>query len=269
MTAEKKLTLRDLASLYEADKKIVALTAYDTPTARLADESGVHIVLVGDSVGMTTLGYPNTLLVTLEQSLHHTAAVARGVRRALVVGDMPFLSFHMHSDETLRNAGRYIQEARADAVKLEGGRAVALTVARLVECGIPVMGHVGLLPQKVVVDGGYRVHGRTETEAEAIIADARALEDAGAFSVILEGLPQALSARITASVGIPTIGIGAGPHCSGQIQVVHDILGWSEDFNPRHAKRYANLARDIRAAISEYADDVTRGNFPGKDQTTP
>jgi 3-methyl-2-oxobutanoate hydroxymethyltransferase len=259
----KHLTIRDLRRLYEAGEKIVALTAYDSTMAGLMDGGAVHVVLVGDSLGMTMLGYANTLPVTLEQSLHHTAAVARVVRRAMVVGDMPFMSYHVNDDEAVRNAGRYLQEAGASAVKLEGGAEIVPTVKRLVHCGIPVMGHVGLLPQHVVAEGGYRLHGKTEREADSIIADAVAIAEAGAFAMVIEGVTAELGRRITEAVRVPTIGIGAGPHTSGQIQVVHDILGLSDDFKPRHAKRYAELASEIRRVVEAYSREVGSGEFPG------
>jgi 3-methyl-2-oxobutanoate hydroxymethyltransferase len=265
--APRKLTLRDWRKLHQDGQRLVVLTAYDYVTARLADEAGIHLLLVGDSLGMTVLGYPNTLAVTLEQSLHHTAAVVRGTRRALVIGDMPFLSYHVSADEAVRHAGRYLQEAGADGVKLEGGRTMAPTVRRLVDCGIPVMGHIGLQPQKVISDGGYRVHGRTPEEAAALLDDARALQDAGAFAIVLEGLPRALAGEITRAIQIPTIGIGAGPECSGQVQVVHDILGLFEDFVPKHTKRYAHLAQTMREVFAQYRDEVQRGEFPGDSQS--
>jgi len=259
----KQLTIRGLRQLYEKHEKIVALTAYDATMAGLMDSGEVHVVLVGDSLGMTMLGYSNTLAVTLEQSLHHTMAVSRVVKRAMVVGDMPFMSYHVNDDETVRNAGRYLQEAGAGAVKLEGGAEIAGTIKRLAHCGIPVMGHVGLLPQHVVAEGGYRLHGKSEAEAERIIADAVAVADAGAFAIVIEGVTADLGRRITEAVSVPTIGIGAGPHTSGQIQVVHDILGLFETFKPRHAKRYAELATEIRRVVSDYSRDVGSGEFPG------
>jgi len=267
MAKSKKMTLRDLRKLYRDGTKIVALTAYDALMGRLADQADVHIVLVGDSLGMTVLGYQNTLAVTLDQSLHHTSAVVRGVNRALVIGDMPFLSFQINGDETVRNAGRYLQEAGADGVKLEGGKIVAAMVSRLVGCGIPVMGHIGILPQRVIAEGGYRVQGKNEEEAKALCEDARALADSGAFALILEGIPTSLSKQITELVDIPTIGIGAGPHCNGQIQVAHDILGLFEDWIPRHAKRYGTLGEEIRSIFSRYAGEVKAGEFPGEEHS--
>lgn len=263
----RKLGVRELCQLASSGEKIVAVTAYDYVFGRLADEVGCHVVLVGDSLGMTVLGYKTTVPVTLEESLHHTKAVVRGVAHAMVVGDMPFLTYNITEEEALRNAGRYLQEAGADAVKLEGGRSMASTIRRLVKAGIPVMGHIGILPQCVLSEGGYRVHGKTADEAAELEDDAMAVQEAGAFSVVLEGLTAALAERITRALDIPTIGIGAGPGCAGQIQVIHDILGLYEDFVPRHTKRYAELAHAVRQALAAYRDDVTRGVFPGKDHS--
>jgi 3-methyl-2-oxobutanoate hydroxymethyltransferase len=254
--------VRKIRELHASQVPIICLTAYDALFARLADEAGVHVLLVGDSLGMTVLGYSNTIPVTLEQSLHHTAAVVRGRRRAMVIGDMPFLTYQVTPEEALRNAGRYLQEAGADGVKLEGGQQMAPTIERLVQAGIPVLGHIGILPQSVLAEGGYRVHGRDPAEAEALLADAQAVAAAGAFAVVLEGMPVELSRKITESIDIPTIGIGAGPHCSGQIQVVNDILGLFEDFVPRHAKRYVNLAAEAQTAISAFCLDVSERQFP-------
>ena len=262
--APRKLGVCDLQSMAANGERIVALTAYDALTAKLVDESGVHLILVGDSLGMTMLGYETTIPVTLADSLHHTAAVARCAKTAMIVGDMPFLTYHISVEEALRNAGRYLQEAGADAVKLEGGVTVAPVIRRLVQAGIPVLGHIGLLPQSVKTEGGYRVHGRTPEEAAALQEDARTVQEAGAFGIVLEGGPMQLSAEITESLDIPTIGIGAGPGCDGQIQVIHDILGLFEEFTPRHAKRYANLAQLTRQAIASYRDEVVAGAFPSE-----
>ena len=266
-TPDAKLTVRDLLRMREKGEPIIALTAYDALMARLADEAGTQLILVGDSLGMTLLGYATTIPVTLEQSLHHTAAVVRGARRALVIGDMPFMTYQITPEEALRNAARYLQEAGADGVKLEGGQNMAPTVARLVAAGVPVLGHIGLLPQHVAATGGYRVHGRTAVEAEALEADAHALEEAGAFAVVLESMPTALAERITGQLRIPTIGIGAGPGCAGQIQVVYDLLGMFERFVPKHTKAYASLAGEIRRALTAYREDVSARKFPGPDQS--
>jgi len=262
-----KISVRDLWRLRAEGNKIIALTAYDALMARLADEAGAHLILVGDSMGNTLLGYKTTIPVTLEQSLHHTAAVVRGASRALVIGDMPFMTYQITPEAALRNAARYLQEAGADGVKLEGGRIMAPTIARLVQAGVPVLGHIGLLPQQVKAKGGYRVHGRTPAEAKALEADALAVQEAGAFAVVFEGMPAAVAARITKKLKIPTIGIGAGPQCNGQIQVVYDILGMFEDFVPKHTKPYAHLAGDIRKALQHYVRDVAGGTFPGPDQS--
>ncbi len=270
MTAQKsgsKRTVRTLRRMHREQEPITALTAYDAWMAKLAEEAGVHLLLVGDSLGMTMLGYKTTIPVTLEQSLHHTAAVARGASRPLIVGDMPFLTYHRSEEQALTNAGRYLQEAGADAVKLEGGQGMAPTVRRLVTAGIPVLGHVGILPQSILAEGGYRVHGRSAEEAADLKADVEALQDAGAFGIVFEGMPTDLSRQLTESLSIPSIGIGAGPHCSGQIQVAHDILGLNPDFCPRHAKQYAQLGEAIQSAIGEYRREVADGTFPGKDQS--
>jgi 3-methyl-2-oxobutanoate hydroxymethyltransferase len=265
--SRKKIGVGELRRLYESGEKIVSLTAYDAQMAEFADECGMHFLLVGDSLGMTVLGYETTIPVTLEQVLHHTAAVVRGTKSAMVVGDMPFLTYQITHEEALRNAGRFLQEAGADAVKLEGGVMSAPVISRLVQAGIPVMGHIGLLPQSVLTDGGYRVHGRTAAEAESLKADAKAVEAAGAFAVVLEGVPRELSAEITASLSIPTIGIGAGSGCSGQIQVVNDILGLFTGFQPRHAKKYVDLGCEIRKAFAAYRTEVQEGTFPSEENS--
>ncbi|MBN2449971.1 MAG: 3-methyl-2-oxobutanoate hydroxymethyltransferase [Lentisphaeria bacterium] len=262
-----KVTVRDLQRLADEGRRIVSVTAYDAVMGRLADEVGVDLILVGDSLGMTMLGYDTTVPVTLQDCLRHTAAVVRGVRRALVVADMPFLTYQITPEQALRNAARFLQSAGADAVKLEGGERLAATVQRLVECGIPVLGHIGILPQCVKTAGGYHVQGRTAESAARLLRDAEALQEAGAFAVVLEGIPMAVSAAITAAVRIPTIGIGAGPQCDGQVQVLHDILGLFEEFVPRHTRRYAELGRIVRESLSAYCDDVRGGRFPGEEQS--
>lgn len=264
--ATTKLTVRDLQRLKDTGQKLVSLTAYDALMARLADECGVHLTLVGDSLGMTLLGYKTTIPVTLEQSLHHTAAVARGTHRALVVGDMPFMTYQINPDEALRNAARYLQEAGADGVKLEGGMAMAPTIRRLVDAGVPVLGHIGLLPQRIKTRG-YRVCGRTPAEAKALLQDALALQDAGVFAMVVEGVPAALARKLTAKLKVPTIGIGAGPGCDGQIQVVYDILGLFEAFVPKHTRQYAQVAGVIREALKHYAADVAAGTFPSANES--
>ncbi|MDT8391613.1 MAG: 3-methyl-2-oxobutanoate hydroxymethyltransferase [Lentisphaeria bacterium] len=265
--SSEKVTVRTFKNMRAANRSITALTAYDFQFARLVDEAGVDMILVGDSLGMTMLGYETTIPVTLADMLRHTAAVVRGVRRAMVIADMPFLTYHVSPEQALINAGRFLQEAGAGGVKLEGGRAIAGTIGKLTGAGIPVLGHIGILPQSVLKEGGYRVHGRSAEEAEALLADARAVADAGAFAIVLEGLPASLAARITAELTIPTIGIGAGPDCDGQIQVMHDLLGLCQEFIPKHAKRYAHLADTVKEAVSAYRRDVTDGLFPAEENT--
>jgi 3-methyl-2-oxobutanoate hydroxymethyltransferase len=244
------------------NKKITCLTAYDYPTARLVDEAGVDVVLVGDSVGMVVLGYESTLPLTVEESLHHTKAARRGVQRALLVADMPYGSYHGEISESLRNAMRYVKEAGAEAVKVEGGERRLELIARLADAEIPVMGHVGLTPQSVNALGGYRVQGKTSATAEQVLRDARSVEAAGAFAIVLEAMPRELAAEITRTVRIPTIGIGAGPDCDGQILVLHDLLGLTFQEPPKFARRYANLGETISTAVRDYCSDVQSGSFP-------
>lgn len=262
-----KVSVRTLKKMRGKHLPITALTAYDFQFARLVDAAGADLILVGDSLGMTTLGFENTIPVTLADMLRHTAAVVRGVKRALVIADMPFLTYHVSPEQALTNAGRLLQEAGAGGVKLEGGQAIAETLRKLTGAGIPVLGHIGILPQSVLKDGGYRVQGRSVDEAVALMADAQAVADAGAFAIVLEGLPTSLAAQITANVGIPTIGIGAGPDCDGQIQVIHDLLGLFHDFIPKHAKQYADLGEMVKEAVSAYRQDVVNGAFPAAENT--
>ena len=243
-------------------RKIVCLTAYDYPTARLVDEAGVDIVLVGDSLGMVVLGYENTLPLTMEEMLHHTRAVRRGVRKALLVADMPYGSFHGDKNEAVRNAVRFVKEAGAEAVKIEGGERRMELIAQLVEAEIPVMGHIGLTPQSMHAFGGFRVQGKTVEAADQLLRDARAVEAAGAFSVVLESIPRELAARITSELRIPTIGIGAGPECDGQVLVLHDMIGLSLGHTPKFSRRYANVGEAISHAVTAYAEDVREGRFP-------
>jgi len=247
--------------------KIVMLTAYDALTAKIAEDCGVELILVGDSLGNAVLGYQNTIPVTVDQMLHHCAAVRRGVSNSFVVGDMPFMSYQISSEQAMRNAARYMQEALVDGVKVEGGVHVAPTVERLVRAGVPVMGHIGLLPQNVKTSGGYRIRGRSEEEAEKILDDAKALDQAGAFCIVLECIPAELAKKITETVSAPTIGIGAGPHCDGQVQVVNDVLGLSADFQPKHSKRYAELNAEIKRAFAEYSQEVRERKFPGPEHS--
>jgi 3-methyl-2-oxobutanoate hydroxymethyltransferase len=251
----------------ESGEPIAMITAYDTPSARLVDAAGVDAILVGDSLGMTVLGYPSTLPVTMDDMLSATSAVVRGVKRPLVIADMPFLSFQVTHEEALRNAGRFLAEAGAQAVKLEGGRSVAPLVAHLVDSGVPVMGHVGLTPQSVNVFGGYSVRAKDEEGALGLLADCRALEAAGAFAIVLELVPAEVAEIISRELAIPTIGIGAGGGCDGQVQVFHDILGIGER-TPRHARQYADIGAEIVRAVGAYAADVRAGSFPGEEQLT-
>jgi 3-methyl-2-oxobutanoate hydroxymethyltransferase len=244
------------------------LTAYDYSTAKLVDEAGIPLILVGDSLGMVMLGYESTIPVTMDEMIHHTKAVARGTRQALVIGDMPFMTYHTNTADALRNAARFIQEGGAQVVKLEGGVTVAETVKRIVECGIPVMGHIGLTPQSVHQLGGHRVQGKTPEAAERLLKDARALEQAGAFAVVLELVPAPLSKLITQKIGIPTIGIGAGPDCDGQVQVISDLLGLFSDFVPKHAKQFVQLAGFIKTALADYMAEVKAGKFPAAEHSS-
>ncbi len=262
-----KITVPDLMqrktlAADSTNKKITCLTAYDYPTARLIDEAGVDVVLVGDSMAMVALGYESTLPLTVEEALHHTKAVRRGVQRALLVADMPYGSYHGEMNESLRNAIRFVKEAGAEAVKVEGGERRLELIARLTEAEIPVMGHVGLTPQSVNALGGYRVQGKTPGTAEQVLRDARSVEAAGAFAIVLEAMPRELAAEITRSVRIPTIGIGAGPDCDGQVLVLHDMLGLTFQEAPKFARRYANVGEIISNAVREYCADVQNGSFP-------
>ena len=248
-------------------EKIVSLTAYDCAMARLVDEAGIHLILVGDSLGMTVLGYENTLPVTMDDMIHHAKAVTRGVRSALVVGDMPFLSYHVSVEQAIANAGRFLQEGGANAVKIEGGAFRAPLIRSLVQNGIPVLGHIGLTPQSIEVLGGYKVQGRNHEGARKLLEDARAVEEAGAFALVLEAMPAELAADITAAVRIPTIGIGAGPACDGQVLVLHDVLGLYGDFKPKFVKRYAELGAEIARALKQYKKEVEDGVFPGPEHS--
>jgi 3-methyl-2-oxobutanoate hydroxymethyltransferase len=264
-----KITVPDLlqrkslaAGSLSNSAKITCLTAYDYATARLLDEAGVDVLLVGDSVGMVVLGYESTLPVSIEEMLHHARAVRRGTRRALVVADMPYGSYHSDMAESLRNAMRFVKEAGAEAVKVEGGERRLELIVRLTEAEIPVMGHVGLTPQSVNALGGYRVQGKTADAAEQLLRDARAVEAAGAFAVVLEAVPRELAAQITRELRIPTIGIGAGPDCDGQILVIHDLLGLTFGQTPKFARQYANVGEIISKAARDYCEDVRGGTFP-------
>ena len=262
VTVPELMQRKNLAADSRNAKKVTCLTAYDYPTARLIDEAGVDIVLVGDSVAMVMLGHDSTLPLTLDEALHHSKAVRRGVQRALVVADMPYGSYHGEIHESLRNAMRFVKEAGAEAVKIEGGERRLELISRLTEAEIPVMGHVGLTPQSVNALGGYRVQGKTPATADQLLRDARAVEAAGAFAIVLEAMPRELAAEITRSLRIPTIGIGAGPDCDGQVLVLHDLLGLTFQDAPKFARRYANVGETISRAVRQYCDDVQNGAFP-------
>ena len=262
-----RITINQIKEMKQKGEKITMLTAYDYSTAKIVDGVGIPLILVGDSLGMVVLGYESTIPVTMEDMLHHTKTVVRGTKQAMVIGDMPFMTYHISVDDALRNATRFIQEAGAQAIKLEGGVTVAEKVRRIVECGIPVMGHIGLTPQSIHQFGGFRVQGRTPEAAVKMLKDAQALEEAGAFAVVLETVPTPLATLITQKISIPTIGIGAGIGCDGQVQVINDILGSYTDFVPKHAKQYAKLANIMSSAITEYYNEVKAGTFPTDKQS--
>ena len=261
------VTINDVRAFKSSGRKFTMLTAYDALTARLIDEAGIPLILVGDTLGMVMLGYPSTVPVTMEQMLHHTAAVTRGVKDAFVIGDMPFMSYQGSLDKGVQNAGRFLKEANANAIKLEGGGRFVELVDRLTESGIPVMGHLGLTPQSVNQFGGFKVQGRSDEQAHRILEDAKALEAAGAFAVVLECVPTELGKEVTESVSIPTIGIGAGPHTDGQVLVYHDFLGITPGRLGRYVKRYANLGHEIKRAAATFADEVAAGTYPGPEHT--
>lgn len=262
-----KNTAATFAAAKAKGEKLSMLTAYDYSTAKLEDESGINGILVGDSLGNVVLGYEDTVSVTMEDMIHHGAAVARGAKNALVVVDMPFMSYEVTVEEAVRNAGRLMKEGRAGAVKLEGGVRVAEQIRAIVKAGIPVMGHIGLTPQSINVFGGFKVQGKSEEAARALLADAKAVEKAGAFAVVIEAVPAALAQMITDAVSIPTIGIGAGAGCDGQILVYQDMLGMFSDFTPKFVKRYANVGEVMREAFANYAAEVASGAFPTEEHT--
>jgi 3-methyl-2-oxobutanoate hydroxymethyltransferase len=265
----KPVTVPGLLKMKEQGERIVVLTCYDALFARLLDAAGVDVLLVGDSVNEVLAGAETTLSATLEQMVYHTKIVRRGTERAMVVCDLPFLTYQISPQDAIRNAGRVMQETGCHAVKLEGGQPMAETVRALVEVGIPVMGHLGLTPQSVHALGGHRVQGRDEQTAERLKADATALERAGAFAIVLELVPAPLASQITRSLTIPTIGIGAGPACDGQVLVLHDMLGLNERFTAKFVKRYAALAEDVREAVQLYAAEVREGRYPGPEHSFP
>jgi len=257
-----RVTITEIKEMKQRKEKIPMLTAYDYVTAKMVDEAGMPLILVGDSLGMVMLGYESTIPVTMEEMIHHTKAVVRGAKKALIIGDMPFMTYHISVSDALHNAARFIQEGGAQAVKLEGGEVVAEKVRRLVDCGIPVMGHIGLTPQFIHQLGGFKVRGKAADEAKKLLNDARILEEAGAFAIVLECTPAPLSKLITHKLVIPTIGIGAGPDCDGQVQVISDMLGLYTEFVPKHAKQYARLAGEIKTAVSSYISEVKSLSFP-------
>jgi len=258
----KPVRIPDLRAMKESGTKIAVLTAYDATMARLLDRAGIDVILVGDSVGMVVLGYDNTIPVTLDMMVHHTRAVTRGATRALVVADMPFLTYQINPDEAIRSAGRLLQEGGAAAIKLEGGRAVLDVVRRMTDYGIPVMGHLGLTPQSVHALGGFRQQAQDSDSASRLLNDARDLEDAGAFSIVLESIPADLACKVTSAIKIPTIGIGAGPHCDGQVLVSYDAFGLNDTVVPPFVRQYAQLAKTIVGATRAYIDEVRAGQFP-------
>jgi 3-methyl-2-oxobutanoate hydroxymethyltransferase len=264
-----RVTISQIKAMKQKSEKITMLTAYDYTTAKIVDETGVPIILVGDSLGMVVLGYDSTIPVTLEVMLHHTKAVVRGAKNALVVGDMPFMTYQISPEQAIMNAGRFLQETGCQAVKLEGGVTMAETVKKIVDRGIPVMGHLGLTPQSINQLGGHKIQGKTPESASRLLADAIAIDQAGAFAVVLETVPAPLAAFISKKISIPTIGIGAGAGCDGQVQVINDILGSYTDFVPKHAKQYAKIAGIMADAVTQYYNDVKNGKFPTDAQSFP
>ena len=260
--APKRVTADSLREMKANGQKIAMLTAYDCLMAQMIDEAGADIILVGDSAAMVFGGYENTLPMTMQAMIYHTEIVSRCTKHALVVGDMPFMSYQVEPSQALANAGRFIQEARAHAVKLEGGRAMATTIRRIVRSGIPVMGHIGLTPQSVYRFGGYSMQGNTPEEAQALIESAKVLQDNGIFALVVEKVPSDVAARVAEALDIPVIGIGAGPRCDGQVLVAHDMLGMFERFKPKFVKRYAELGAEMRKAFGEYVNEVRSGAFP-------
>jgi 3-methyl-2-oxobutanoate hydroxymethyltransferase len=263
----KRKTILDIQKMKAEQEKISVLTAYDYPFASLMDQAGIDMILVGDSAGSVVSGYDNTLPVTLEEMLYHTRAVVRGSRASLIVTDMPFLSYQVDLRDAKLNAGRLVKEGGAHAVKLEGGVHVAETIRAIVDMDIPVMGHIGLTPQSIHRMGGFRVQGKLDEQAEQLLADARAVEQAGAFALVLEAIPATLAAKITAAIRIPTIGIGAGPECDGQVLVIHDILGLCDKYSPKFVKRYADVSATISQGIRNYIREVKDGSFPGPEHS--
>ncbi len=267
MTQRPKITVQTLLDMKRRGRKIVMLTAYDYPTALIEDRAGVDVILVGDSVGMAVLGYETTIPVTIEEMVHHTRAVARARPRAMLVGDMPFMSYQASVSDAVRNAGRLVKEGGAEAVKLEGGKRMEPVIRAILDAAIPVMGHIGLTPQSLHQLGGYRVQGRDPAAADLLLEEAKLLEACGCFCIVIEGVPWQLGQRITEAVSIPTVGIGAGPHCDGQVIVVNDMLGVNEEFAPRFVKLYAHLGKQMADAFDAYIRDVREGRFPDLDHS--
>ena len=263
----KKITARMLGEMKKQREKIVMVTAYDAATATIIDEAGVDIVLVGDSLGNVIQGLPNTLSVTMDDMIYHTKIVSRGVKQSHLCGDMPFMSYQASKEDAIKNAGRFVKEGGAESVKLEINEGYLETIYSIFKAGIPVMGHVGLCPQSIHITGGYKIQGREDKEARRILELARAVEDAGAFSLVLESIPQELARRITDSVSIPTIGIGAGPSCDGQVLVINDLLGLSPEPIPKFVKRYANVREIMTKAVRDFAYEVKEGEFPGAEHS--
>jgi 3-methyl-2-oxobutanoate hydroxymethyltransferase len=264
---KKRKSILDIAGMKNSGEKISVLTAYDYPFAQLMDQAGIDIILVGDSVGSVFSGYDNTLPVTMDEMIYHTKPVVRASEQALVVTDMPFMSYQVDQSDARRNAGRLIKEAGAQAVKLEGGVNIAETIAAITAIDIPVMAHIGLTPQSIHRMGGFKVQGRQDAQARQILADAKAVEEAGAFAVVLEGIPASLAAEVSAALNIPTIGIGAGPDCDGQVLVIHDILGLCDKYSPKFVKRFADVRQTISDGISEYIGEVKSGTFPADEHS--
>ncbi|MEJ2720820.1 MAG: 3-methyl-2-oxobutanoate hydroxymethyltransferase [bacterium] len=267
MSHRDKITINTLQRMKKRGEKIAMLTAYDYQTAMIEDRAGVELILVGDTLGMVILGYENTLPVTVGEIVHHLKAVSRARPRAMLIGDMPFMSYQASVEDAVRNAGRLVKEGGAEAVKLEGGRRMGSVISAILDADIPVMGHIGLTPQSLHRFGGYRVQGKDVAGAEKLLEEAKFLDEAGCYSMVLEGMPWPLAERITKSLEIPTIGIGAGVHCDGQVLVVNDMLGIMEDFSPKFVKRYGEFGRQMAKAFSDYVDEVKKGKFPGEEHS--
>lgn len=265
-TRPEKVTTQTVVEMKQGGEKISMLTAYDFTMANIIDQAGIDVILVGDSASNVMAGYETTVPMSLEHMIYHTSCVVRGVDRALVIADLPFMTYQVTAKEALINAGRMMKEAGAHAVKLEGGKPIIKTVKRIVDAGIPVMGHLGLTPQSIYKFGTYKVRAKDEEEAEQLQKDAKLLEEAGVFSIVLEKIPASLAKKVTESLSVPTIGIGAGPDCDGQVLVLHDMLGLNKDFSPRFLRRYDDLHKSMTAAVSRYIDDVKEGDFPNENE---